>query len=198
MTLEISIHALLAESDGFALAHLFQLSISIHALLAESDFDCKYDLFPCLRFLSTLSLRRATSTGRRVEPRGAISIHALLAESDRIAPAVLATYLISIHALLAESDAQATIRNTYRWQFLSTLSLRRATALPPRLAKRPCDFYPRSPCGERPDSYSPAFQSSRFLSTLSLRRATREHLAAFVPHEISIHALLAESDWTLC
>ena len=34
-----------------------------------------------------------------------------------------------------------------------------------------------------------------FLSTLSLRRATkREHLAAFVPH-ISIHALLAESDY---
>ena len=194
MTLEISIHALLAESDGFALAHLFQLSISIHALLAESDFDCKYDLFPCLRFLSTLSLRRATSTGRRVEPRGAISIHALLAESDRIAPAVLATYLISIHALLAESDAQATIRNTYRWQFLSTLSLRRATALPPRLAKRPCDFYPRSPCGERHAHAVRGFDGLPISIHALLAESDGIQSGAQQATAISIHALLAESD----
>ena len=57
--------------------------------------------------------------------------------------------------------------------FLSTLSLRRATAFrSPRIALM-VDFYPRSPCGER---QMPAYGSGdyeRFLSTLSLRRATR-------------------------
>ena len=57
-----------------------------------------------------------------------ISIHALLAESDSAAVrlAVL-SYYISIHALLAESDS---------WHFAS---------IPEN-----CNFYPRSPCGERP------------------------------------------------
>ena len=67
--------------------------------------------------------------------------------------------------------------------------------MPPRLAKRPCDFYPRSPCGERRCYCSRRTASHRyfyprspcgerllfvyirsviysFLSTLSLRRAT--------------------------
>ena len=56
-------------------------------------------------FLSTLSLRRATSGYFRFSRLDAISIHALLAESDGD-PAVFvdASLLISIHALLAESD----------------------------------------------------------------------------------------------
>ena len=57
---------------------------------------------------------------------------------------------ISIHALLAESDDLAqTVSGAYSL-FLSTLSLRRATFnkfLKPFLH---FDFYPRSPCGERP------------------------------------------------
>ena len=55
-------------------------------------------------FLSTLSLRRATETSpyRVVETH--ISIHALLAESDKRASGQLAKDVISIHALLAESD----------------------------------------------------------------------------------------------
>ena len=63
MTLEIkiSIHALLAESDSskddtFA----FVLIISIHALLAESDLSGSPRRTGRQRFLSTLSLRRAT------------------------------------------------------------------------------------------------------------------------------------------
>ena len=55
----ISIHALLAESDGRVNLLGFQAIISIHALLAESDF-----LF------------------YNVYVRKEISIHALLAESD--------------------------------------------------------------------------------------------------------------------
>ena len=34
---EISIHALLAESDGLSYFYIIKITISIHALLAESD-----------------------------------------------------------------------------------------------------------------------------------------------------------------
>ena len=57
-------------------------------------------------------------------------------------------------------------------QFLSTLSLRRATADCPSITVLHCNFYPRSPCGERQFSWS-SIPSNR---------------------NISIHALLAESD----
>ena len=79
--------------------------------------------------------------------------------------------------------------------FLSTLSLRRATGQP----HFPCTelyqhFYPRSPCGERLKKSNMRTRTALFLSTLSLRRAT--HYDNYNLHctEISIHALLAESD----
>ena len=58
----ISIHALLAESDALDISARRGASISIHALLAESD--CTTTTIICIvpRFLSTLSLRRATRT----------------------------------------------------------------------------------------------------------------------------------------
>ena len=56
--------------------------------------------------------------------------------------------------------------------FLSTLSLRRATAPSRRLWSATGHFYPRSPCGERPRSYCNSAGYCVFLSTLSLRRAT--------------------------
>ena len=106
---------------------------------------------------------------------------------------------ISIHALLAESDRGSRKRHT-----------------------GVCDFYPRSPCGERQVGFVHAHLVEVFLSTLSLRRATsRRHqtgpggrnfyprspcgerpakqLGLGVCQAISIHALLAESDiWTGC
>ena len=79
-------------------------------------------------FLSTLSLRRATY---RDCTRGLI-------------------WRISIHALLAESDRRSRHQVHLSALFLSTLSLRRAT-MPPSIARAArCNFYPRSPCGERP------------------------------------------------
>ena len=125
--------------------------ISIHALLAESDRKrCQsrpdsrnfYPRSPCgerlttlttsrrtEQFLSTLSLRRATV--RQVilaEPFIFISIHALLAESDqRQAYNYIAIAEISIHALLAESDLPPGPGIGTPGLFLSTLSLRRAT-----------------------------------------------------------------------
>ena len=124
----ISIHALLAESDGGcaggaeAKAHFYPRSpcgerlrhfnlensrilISIHALLAESD--------------GRLAVKRH---------RLNISIHALLAESDDKETTATFTVTISIHALLAESDLLRAGVLQDKTGFLSTLSLRRATA----------------------------------------------------------------------
>ena len=101
-----------------------------------------------------------------------ISIHALLAESDMnwLRTAGVEDD-ISIHALLAESDIQAATLNRYHF-----------------------DFYPRSPCGERHSPKVLFMISSLFLSTLSLRRATARGASNQPEQQISIHALLAESD----
>ena len=78
---------------------------------------------------------------------------------------------ISIHALLAESDAVVYDIVFMPREFLSTLSLRRATP-------------------ERAENHA----NSQFLSTLSLRRATGSDSGISCKTAISIHALLAESD----
>ena len=169
----ISIHALLAESDGIqAETAVFVPPISIHALLAESD-------------------KNTSIAGRITE----ISIHALLAESDnqcKIDQKRSSNFYprspcgerqssgwgipnwesISIHALLAESDLPTASAWTLGGVFLSTLSLRRATRLIYRYGYGRGHFYPRSPCGER--HLQPGYLA--------------------LIHSISIHALLAESD----
>ena len=58
---EISIHALLAESDMTNLPYCGDYEISIHALLAESDHTRTSPEEKDRIFLSTLSLRRATN-----------------------------------------------------------------------------------------------------------------------------------------
>ena len=78
---------------------------------------------------------------------------------------------ISIHALLTESDIGLTYDGLIASAFLSTLSLRRATLPVPK----------RGLC-------------TVFLSTLSLRRATAPEHRGYPLCEISIHALLTESD----
>ena len=101
-------------------------------------------------FLSTLSLRRATSAPVARCPHADISIHALLARATAS----------RLHKILAD------------W-----------------------DFYPRSPCGERPEwTATWNLSNHQFLSTLSLRRATYDTYAKVLRVNISIHALLAESD----
>ena len=57
---EISIHALLAESDITDIDFRIIAKISIHALLAESDITMGGPGTTISPFLSTLSLRRAT------------------------------------------------------------------------------------------------------------------------------------------
>ena len=216
--LAISIHALLAESDHVGAGTIQTPSqISIHALLAESDqLRFLHNLFAVL-FLSTLSLRRATTLRR--EPRSltlflstlslrrattildirALCLAFLSTLSLRRATRLLSTnhinhmdfyprspcgerlwhclcnavFLpISIHALLAESDYY---QHTKKWKY--------------------GHFYPRSPCGERLMPSCKAISLSRFLSTLSLRRATLTYKSGYASDSISIHALLAESDY---
>ena len=170
-------------------------AISIHALLAESDGACRARPQSRPQFLSTLSLRRATRRAKDTAGSLAISIHALLAESDVNAPIrKFCKSRISIHALLAESDFTVPDLGKRDIRFLSTLSLRRAT--PEGAGKRQpaqisihallaesdstlpievftiADFYPRSPCGERHRGRYSLRHSAQFLSTLSLRRAT--------------------------
>ena len=104
------------------------VDISIHALLAESDTWLVASYATGQIFLSTLSLRRATDRGVTLPPHEQISIHALLAESDFVVVALRHIHgVISIHALLAESDHPLYISVCPYSKFLSTLSLRRAT-----------------------------------------------------------------------
>ena len=58
------------------------IEISIHALLAESDNRLLRRYQNMSSFLSTLSLRRATYFSAVMRQNPGISIHALLAESD--------------------------------------------------------------------------------------------------------------------
>ena len=73
--------------------------------LRRATTDMRHRLIE-LGFLSTLSLRRATANIYETVNRNRISIHALLAESDSDPVTDKAWSLISIHALLAESDSE--------------------------------------------------------------------------------------------
>ena len=124
-----------------------------------------------LRFLSTLSLRRATVLRNSHTYRFFISIHALLAESDR-----------------GQNPGPRTNTDFYPrspcgerlWGVTNGYVI--------------FYFYPRSPCGERQRIISRNTLHELFLSTLSLRRATGRVTGSSCSSLISIHALLAESD----
>ena len=100
-------------------------------------------------FLSTLSLRRATTFVQIIISGYArISIHALLAESDTVETEIWPVIAISIHALLAESDQllpQSFLPDLYFYP-RSPCGERQDT---PSISTPKPDFYPRSPCGER-------------------------------------------------
>ena len=148
--------------------------ISIHALLAESDISIDKIPYQCQIFLSTLSLRRATSSLDDILAGVNISIHALLAESDLgnvVAALPMLRFLSTLSLRRATQSGGARICKQI--EFLSTLSLRRATKLLSISIFVHTHFYPRSPCGERPLQHWILVPSAlQFLSTLSLRRAT--------------------------
>ena len=152
---------------------LYRVVISIHALLAESDPGKVKVVEPGFVFLSTLSLRRATINCGPDYIKRNISIHALLAESDVVKKAI--TFNPPV--------------------FLSTLSLRRATPGGPRPPAPPRHFYPRSPCGERPTVDSCSCCSSNFYPRSPCGERPRKSQSSGAGIRISIHALLAESDY---
>ena len=131
-------------------------------------------------FLSTLSLRRATTFTERTDvqksdfyPRSPCGERHIVAGQSETGDQ------ISIHALLAESDSCTSIGR------------------PKRLY-----FYPRSPCGERPSNN----ESTQIGNSISIHALLAESDSSAAhglqaPCPISIHALLAESDQvkdTLC
>ena len=171
-----------------------------------------YDFYP----RSPCGERPAASSGAtKSDP---ISIHALLAESDPIIQKItILTIAISIHALLAESDNRFGRPIDVQLIFLSTLSLRRATLAGPSGPAFLYNFYPRSPCGERPaidvflavwavisihallaESDSALHNIFKLLTDFYPRSPCGERRAGYTGQQstvrISIHALLAESD----
>ena len=191
---EISIHALLAESDGGSGVGSWPRVIFLSTLSLRRATRCsQWQHLPC-RFLSTLSLRRATQQFSLSCNGHSISIHALLAESDRSdfgrvlyclhfyprSPCGerLAVVLddgaympISIHALLAESDPRRFFAKSARSY-----------------------FYPRSPCGERQRHSNRDTCGSYFYPRSPCGERPKKEWGLTPKRGISIHALLAESD----
>ena len=130
-------------------------------------------------FLSTLSLRRATQQTCYERDCPRISIHALLAESDpeRWPGPRLADHFYP-RSPCGERRADAVSIISRCKEFLSTLSLRRATGNAIINPSIRVYFYPRSPCGERQYTIPLPPVTKKFLSTLSLRRATRCFLSS--------------------
>ena len=169
--LDISIHALLAESDGaYRGARQSRPHFYPRSPCGERPFRIAfkrpwkhfYPRSPCgerlleeaqritgLIFLSTLSLRRATACPDTATRRR--------------------RFLSTLSLRRATAASQAT-RGGQR--FLSTLSLRRATRVSTTSGAPLSHFYPRSPCGERLLEEAQRITGLIFLSTLSLRRAT--------------------------
>ena len=147
------------------------VSISIHALLAESDPMISETVWLIIVFLSTLSLRRATSREYAKRCHPCISIHALLAESDHTRSKSL-SYTLYFYPRSPCGERQFSFQpNNFNQYFYprSPCGERRLWIM---LYSCPGNFYPRSPCGER----------------RQVNQTCREEIS------ISIHALLAESD----
>ena len=146
-------------------------------------------------FLSTLSLRRATVAGK----------HNLIA---------VYLFLSTLSLRRATPSMQKSALQGLYFYPRSPCGERHTIA---KGWDRLCNFYPRSPCGERQAPPGNSGISLAFLSTLSLRRATAalmentSWMRYFYPrspcgerrhqeevwsrmNDISIHALLAESD----
>ena len=123
-----------------------------------------------------------------------ISIHALLAESDAVdVTQRLPVVGISIHALLAESDLFPLPPDTTTGISIHAL-LAESDVANPKVYNGVMNFYPRSPCGERPPAGAFLFSSGYFYP----RSPCGERLVGLIlidcAQDISIHALLAESD----
>ena len=125
-----------------------------------------------IKFLSTLSLRRATQAP---EHRGyplCISIHALLAESDTCSVNTQVS-TVDFYPRSPCGERPAAIKPSPRSIEISIHALlAESDNTRPLIVNILTYFYPRSPCGERLRLPAVRRSECRFLSTLSLRRAT--------------------------
>ena len=147
-------------------------------------------------FLSTLSLRRATHRSIRHAPDFAHFYPRSPCGERPWASGVAAGFRhfyprSPCGERLCTEDNQADF-----YQFLSTLSLRRATAAMAAMAFTAAYFYPRSPCGERPGGRRAADRRDYFYPRSPCGERLVMQLTRNVERSISIHALLAESDTT--
>ena len=122
-------HSPCGERRGQGASNQTALQISIHTLLAESDIILIALLMQPIRFLSTLSLRRATVAqsaiaGNKVNfyPHSPCGERHILTITTCIALRFLSTLS------LRRATSGNNFRSRIRQRFLSTLSLRRATA----------------------------------------------------------------------
>ena len=126
------------------------IEISIHALLAESDFPLVVTAFPGSAFLSTLSLRRATPyiyvlvntffnfyprspCGERQLPTALRTPHQRFLSTLSLRRATTSSTVIVILSKNFYPRSPCGERHLGAWKSCDV-----------------CDFYPRSPCGERP------------------------------------------------
>ena len=143
-------------------------------------------------FLSTLSLRRATFVDSSLLKASKFLSTLSLRRATFSVPFKPASHLsISIHALLAESDSSYRSTRTRNVSFLSTLALRRATALG---ANSPISLHISiHALLAESDSLQFTVTVDRFVFLLAESDVGGRVLFG-TPGHISIHALLAESD----
>ena len=168
------------ERQGHPSRILWRLCISIHALLAESDMAPSSMYTRRKRFLSTLSLRRATHTRQccAVGPVTFLSTLSLRRATDvpfwvsagrflflstlslRRATHLFASsgvdFSISIHALLAESDQNGYEQYYTRARISIHALLAESDREQFKYVVQCRNFYPRSPCGERRNTHNSA------------------------------------------
>ena len=213
--------------------------ISIHALLAESDISVFWTALSRPLFLSTLSLRRATVSvwcfcGGAFGFLSTLSLRRATADAPQDGPQLGFLSTLSLRRATNLKNTASRCRGYFYprspcgerrlsyfyiikiTQFLSTLSLRRATipdrepaagylisihALlaesdPTRWAPtcRISNFYPRSPCGERLVALLATGRAGYFYPRSPCGERQAGTHAQWPTQQISIHALLAESD----
>ena len=136
--------------------------ISIHALLAESDVFTLQNFIDPLKFLSTLSLRRATAKELALAAKNAVFLSTLSLRRATCDGRPQSGWTnISIHALLAESDRSSHALTDAHWYFYPRSPCgERHVACGDWHELR--DFYPRSPCGERHNRLTVTCASQNF------------------------------------
>ena len=169
-----------------------------------------------MKFLSTLSLRRATTRcngilpgsihfyprspcGERLDARLANLAQAVFLSTLSLRRATRGLHLfhlfqlISIHALLAESDLPTALGMPKIWISIHALLAESDATARIWLARRRY-FYPRSPCGERHCTSIGRPKRLYFYPRSPCGERLNSSYAALDGASISIHALLAESD----